>query len=94
MPNIHVNPEDILNAENKVNAVREAFESSLGDAKTAVEGCGWEGAAATAFNERFVEAENQFRGVMEQITGIANMLKSGRDGLVTTDEQIATGMSG
>jgi WXG100 family type VII secretion target len=94
MPNIYVDPALIETAEQKVADVREAFETSLASAKTAVEGCGWTGAAATAFNERFAEAEEQFRSVAEQITGIAGMLRSGRDGIVSTDEQIATGMSG
>jgi WXG100 family type VII secretion target len=94
MPNIHVDPALIEDAEIKVNAVREAFETSLSTARSAVMSCGWTGAAADAFNGRFEEANTQFNGVMEQITGIAEMLKSGRDGLVTTDEQIASGMSG
>jgi WXG100 family type VII secretion target len=94
MPDIHVNPALIQDAENKVNDVRTAFETALGTARNAVMSCGWTGAAANAFNGRFEEANTQFNGVMEQITGIANMLKTGRDGLVTTDEQIASGMSG
>lgn len=94
MPNIHVDPELIEAAETAVNDVRAAFESSLATAQTKVEECGWEGAAAAAFNARFEEAKTQFEGVKEQITGIANMLKSGRDGLVSTDEQIASGMAG
>lgn len=94
MPNIYVDPALITDAETKVNAVREAFETSLATARSAVMACGWTGAAADAFNARFEEASTQFNGVMEQITGIAQMLASGRDGLVNTDEQIATGMSG
>jgi WXG100 family type VII secretion target len=94
MPNIHVDPALIQEAENRVNDIRTAFEEAHATAKNAVMNCGWEGAAAEAFNARFEEANTQFEGVKEQITGIANMLKSGRDGLVTTDEQIASGMSG
>jgi WXG100 family type VII secretion target len=94
MPNIHVDPALIEDAEVKVNAVAEAFQTSLGTARNAVMSCGWTGAAADAFNTRFEEANTQFQGVIEQINGIANMLKSGRDGLVSTDEQIASGMSG
>jgi uncharacterized protein YukE len=94
MPNIYVDPELISAAERAVADVRVAFSEALSSAKSAVDGCGWTGAAATAFNERFTEANTQFEGVMEQITGIAQMLASGRDGIVSTDEQIATGMSG
>lgn len=94
MPNIRVDPEAIEQAETAVADVREAFTDALQRAENKVMECGWEGAAAEAFNARFEEAKTQFEGVKEQITGISEMLKTGRDGLVSTDEQIASGMAG
>jgi uncharacterized protein YukE len=94
MANIHVDPEKIADAEAKIEAVRTAFESEWPSAKAAVMECGWEGAAAAAFQGRFDEFDANVPSMMEQVSGIASMLKSGRDGLVTTDEQIAGGMAG
>jgi uncharacterized protein YukE len=94
MVNIHVDPESILHAQTKVAAVEETFAASLAEAKEAVEACNWLGAAADAFRVLFAEAETQFAGVREQLTGMAEILATGVDGFSSVDEQIAAGISG
>jgi WXG100 family type VII secretion target len=95
---IAMDPARVESAQGKVLDVRDAFESSLATARTEVmslfDGGGLEGQAATAFQGRFDEADTQFRGVMEQIQGIHDMLNSIKDGLSQSDLSIAQGMSG
>jgi len=94
MSDIHVNPEAIAEAEAAVTVVHEGLTSAWESAKAKVLDCGWTGAAADAFGERFAEFDAGVPTMVEQIDSIRLMLEGGRDGLVSVDEQIASGMSG
>lgn len=96
---ISMNREEVMTAKGQVDAVKEAFASSLDTARGAVDDLfgnrGLEGQAAEAFRGQFDNADNTFKNsVIPQIEGIAQMLVSIADGLEESDLSIAQGMSG
>jgi WXG100 family type VII secretion target len=89
---ISMTPEELEENAAAVQGAAEDFQTQFDSVKSKVTGATWEGAAAAAFQDLFHDATTQFNGMLDQINGIADLLRRAKDGLSQADQEIARGM--
>ena len=94
---IHMEPQDLRDAADYIMSEEEEMMTHFNNIKSKLDiVCSdWKGAAQNAFVQSFEEIYDQMSDLIpETLQGVADMLDGAADTLETTDEEIASSISG
>lgn len=96
MTNIAIDPAQVASAKALVDSLVEAMNGTFPQAKSAVEGLAavWVGRAGSAMQETFAQHAPAVTAAGEAMMAVSNLLQTGLDGMVNTDEQLGSAISG
>lgn len=92
MTKLSVDPAQVESEAVQIERMAVQFADEMRRRKGAVLALPWEGRTASAFSAEFEQLATMFTKVEAQIDGIGKALRKAKDGLLSVDEQIASGL--